>query len=79
MKTYEAAVKATKKEFYAMAIASVSSHPAQLFKIICSLTLLPQGHQNDRELNISGEAFASYFANKILSLSCNLPTTVDIQ
>lgn len=39
-KGYGRAVKAAEKDFCATSIASASSHPAQLFKIIPSLTSL---------------------------------------
>lgn len=63
MKFYELAVKAVKKEFYTASIASASSCPAQLFRVIQSLTFLTERTQDVRNLAISCEA--SYLQIKI--------------
>lgn len=69
------AMKATKKDFCVATIASASSHPAQLFRAIWFLNVLPQENQKDKELDISCEAFVHYFAEKILLLCHDLPVT----
>ena len=68
MNSYEMAIRIAKKDFYAIAIASASSRPAQLFKTIRSLTSLSSGMSQNNKLEISCEAFASFFAEKILWL-----------
>ena len=68
MNSYEMAIRTAKKNFYAIAIASASSRPAQLFKTIRSLTSLSSGTSQINKLEISCEAFASFFAEKILRL-----------
>ncbi|XP_077182783.1 uncharacterized protein LOC143832365 [Paroedura picta] len=77
MKAYENAVKAAKRDFYAAEIASASSRPAQLFKVIRSLAALEEGRQTIRELELSCVALSSYFADKVLSLRRDLPATID--
>lgn len=46
MKVYEMPVKTMKKNFYAASIESVSSCPAQLFRIIQLLSSLPESKPN---------------------------------
>lgn len=70
-------MKTAKKEFHTSSIASASSFPAQLFRKIKSLTSLPQGVQNYKELAIDCEVFVSYFADKDLMLHQDLPDTVE--
>ena len=68
MNSYEMAIRIAKIDFYATEIASASSRPAQLFKTIRSLTSLSSGKSQTNKLDISCEAFASFFAEKILRL-----------
>lgn len=77
MKSCEMAVKVTKKEFYTASSASTSSCPAQLFRIIESLSSLSQEMQKHNDLTINAEVFGSYFVDKILSLCQKLPATID--
>lgn len=55
-----------------------SSCPAQLFRLVQSLTSLPLGNQKDKESAIRHEVFMSYFVCKISLLHQDLPATVDI-
>ncbi|XP_077179731.1 uncharacterized protein LOC143830542 [Paroedura picta] len=75
--SYEMAVKSVKHNFYSATIASADSRPAQLFKVVRSLTALIEGQQNSSQLDISCEAFASHFADKISTLRHDLPPTLD--
>uniref|UniRef100_A0A670I2H7 Reverse transcriptase domain-containing protein n=1 Tax=Podarcis muralis TaxID=64176 RepID=A0A670I2H7_PODMU len=77
MKTYEMAVKAAKKAYFSASIASASSRPAQLFSIIRSLTSLEGQPNLNNNLTHSCEAFASFFAEKVLSLRHDLPANLD--
>ena len=76
MKAYEMATKAAKREFFAAEIASASSRPAQLFRVVWSLTTLQGERQNNSQLELGCEALASFFADKILSIRRDLPATV---
>lgn len=76
MRSYEKAGKSTEKDLYMAFIASANSCSAQLSNTIWNITFLPQGKQNDRELAIDCEAFAKYFADRILFCQ-NLLVVVD--
>ncbi|XP_077782882.1 uncharacterized protein LOC144327417 [Podarcis muralis] len=77
MKAYETAMKAAKKSYFAASIASATSRLAQLFRIIRSITSL--GGQPNLSTNSthSCEAFASFFAEKVLLLRHDLPANLD--
>lgn len=75
MKSYELAVKATKRGFHSAFIATANSHLAQFFRVFQSLNSLMESDHNVRNTIISWEALVSFFADKILSLCHNfLPT-----
>uniref|UniRef100_A0A803SQV2 Reverse transcriptase domain-containing protein n=1 Tax=Anolis carolinensis TaxID=28377 RepID=A0A803SQV2_ANOCA len=74
--SYEQTITEAKKSYYASLIVSASSHPAQLFKIIRSLTKVPSV-PNNNDLAPSAEVFQSYFADKISLLRRELPATMD--
>ena len=57
-----------------VSIASANSHPAQLFKIIRSLTTLEPDHTNTT-LALNCEDFVNYFATKIQALRQDFPQT----
>ena len=76
MRSYEIAIKTVKREYFAASIVSASSHPAQLFKIIQSLTTLESDHSNTTSA-LNCEDFANYFENKILTLRQDLPPTTE--
>ena len=77
MNSYEMAIRIAKKDFYAIAIASASSRPAQLFKTIRSLTSLSSGPSQNNKMEISCEAFASFFVEKILRLCQDFSAEVE--
>ena len=77
MKTYEMAMKAAKKSYFSTSIASASSCPAQLFRIIRSLTTLEKQPNLNTNSTHSCEAFASFFAEKVLLLRRDLPANLD--
>ena len=77
MKTYEMAMKAAKKSYFSASIASASSRPAQLFRIIRSLTTLEGQPNLNTNSTHSCEAFASFFAEKVLLLRRDLPANLD--
>lgn len=72
------AVKITKRELQAAFIVSANLCPAQLFRIIRSLPLLPEDKQNGRELAIGFETSANYFTDKDLSLCQDFLAMIDI-
>ena len=76
MRSYEIAITTAKGEYFAASIASASSHPTQLFKIIHSLTTLESDHSNTTSA-LNCEDFANYFENKILTLCQDLPPTAE--
>ena len=76
MRSYETAIKTAKREYFVASIMSASSHPAQLFKIIRSLTTLESDHSNTTSA-LNCEDFGNYFENKILTLRQDLPPTTE--
>lgn len=77
MKSYEAAVKAAKRDFFAASIASSSSHLAQLFRVIRALSSLNRKDQKLSDLAISCGAFASFLKDEVLFLCHDLPASIE--
>lgn len=56
MKTFEVAVKVTKRDFFVASIATASSFPGQLFRITRLLSSLKRREQKVGDLALSCEA-----------------------
>ena len=72
------AVAAAKKRFFAAAIASAQSHPAELFPVVRGLVHALPKEQNTDHSTTRCKEFAQHFADKVARIHSDLDAVIEL-